>query len=235
MSRPGENKLSKKKAAVQNNLIGNLEYIKKSNKIKILFLGMDDLNTGMLDSERQLKEWSPHFNNSQDVLNYLSRSYSKNECLVVYKQHPNMIGNEKVVFHENVVLLNDVDLYDLIEMSDVVLTIGSSTCVQGILLNKPTILLGRNNLSNKNITYELENRNDLINLIIKVLKEDKSRDTQEKLVNFFCVLVQHYSYSYSNEFKKNFGRDEFHLCKNICLYLSSNVSFHEDLLGKKRE
>lgn len=222
-----KNRLSKKR---QENKYVDKDFKKliHNNKINILLLGMDEVNTGILDFSGETKKcWSPHFKHSADVLDYLSTIYAKKNYSIAYKCHPNMKGKEKIV-NENILLVNNTDLYDLIPEVDIVLTIGSSTCIQSILLEKPTILLGTNNLAGKDITYELNHKYELQGLISKALSQSDCKVVKKNLIEYFSFMVSYYTYAYSTEYKKYFHKSEFYLARDVEKYINvkNDSNFH---------
>ena len=127
----------------------------------IFFVGSNERGSGIyFDESKIIKEYSPFFSGNADALNYLLELAEKDDWLLIFKPHPNETDNGitydidnsrlKVVKYDNV--------FDLIDISDLTITITSGISGISLIHGKPSILLGRNGLTGKGAAYELDKK-----------------------------------------------------------------------------
>ena len=129
----------------------------KNEKPIVFFAGQNDFESGLQPYTERTKKWhSPLFKTSFEALEYLSEICKKNNWNIIYKPHPIMesLGAEQKVYPDNVFYVKTADINDLIDLSDVTVTILSQTGYVSTIREKATLMLGYNQLRGKDCTYE---------------------------------------------------------------------------------
>ena len=118
---------------------------------------------------------------------------------------------------ENIKIVENVNVYEKIKKSDLIITICSSLACDALIEKKPVLILGKFELSNKNICYELKNKNSF-NKIIKLLINNKLKNNTKLWENFANYILKYYLYNISNHKfgemnYRNFAAKVFNLAK----------------------
>lgn len=164
---------------------GDMELLKKQIKKGrpvLFYAGQNDFESGIFPyTENSKKYHSPIFSSSDETAVYLAKLAKKNDWNLIYKPHPIMksLGNVGKKFPENVIVVNEYDINELIDFSDVVLTILSQTAYISLIRQKPTVMLGFNQLRGKGCTYEAFEREKIEEMITEAVKSGYT-DTMKK-------------------------------------------------------
>ena len=129
----------------------------KDEKPIIFFAGQNDFESGLQPYTERTRNWhSPLFKTSLEALRYISEICKKNKWNIIYKPHPLMVslGSEQKDCPDNVFYVETADINDLIDLSDVTVTILSQTGYVSTIREKATLMLGYNQLRGKDCTYE---------------------------------------------------------------------------------
>jgi len=192
---------------------------KNEKKIKkIFFIGTNEIWHGFypyLNSKT-----SPIYKSHLDVLYDLSKIEKKfTELEIYYKPHPKdrIFLKYKKLIPENIKIVENVNVYEKIKKSDLIITICSSLACDALIEKKPVLILGKFELSNKNICYELKNKNSF-NKIIKLLINNKLKNNTKLWENFANYILKYYLYNISNHKfgemnYRNFAAKVFNLAK----------------------
>jgi len=129
------------------------------------------------------EEWNRGFYKSQyegimDILLILDTYKLSNYCLYL-RMHPNLtnVENEDVkrlknIDNKNINIIfpeSEISSYELLLNSDLVITFGSTIGVEATFYERVSILIGSAFYMNLDVTYNPQNRNDLIELLKKDL------------------------------------------------------------------
>lgn len=179
-----------------------IKYIKEkslSENKKIIFLaGSGQYGNGLWP--RFLPEsfsHSPFYYNDTAVLNDLLKLTKTNNWLIIYKSHP-INPKVKAINHPNLIYIKDLksknEIFNCIDIADVVLTLVSSVSGLALLYNRPVVLLGRNGLTGMKITYELRKKENLENIIRTALEHGFNSTIAEECVKYATRIMKYYSY-----------------------------------------
>ncbi len=162
-----------------------------ANKPIILYTGQNDFESGIFPYTDHTKQFhSPIFKNSDEAAIYLSELAKKNNWNLVYKPHPLMLKYGKCFVadkNENVIIVDNVDLNDLIDYVDVVVTILSQCAYAALIREKPVVMLGYIQLRQKGCTYDAFDKNEIEKQIKNALMLGY---TQEQTSNFIKHVAQ---------------------------------------------
>lgn len=250
----GKSPLVKKKISKSNNIIEYKNFLKvykklqvswsqdkkvviKTKKIeqkvkKIFFIGTNEIWHGFypyLNSKT-----SPIYKSHLDVLYDLSEKKKIfTELEIYYKPHPKdrIFPKYRKLIPKNIIIVENVNAYEQIKKSDLIITICSSLACDALIEKKPLLILGKFELSNKNICYELKNKNSL-NKIIKLLINNKLKNNSKLWENFANYILEYYlynisSYKFGKMNYKNFAAKVFSLAEqNKRIYLTNKKNFN---------
>jgi len=138
---------------------GKLETVKSRllpGRPVILYAGQNDNACGLQPyTENSRKYHSPIFKSSDEAAIYLAGVCAEERWNFIYKPHPMMMEVCHVgELPENTILVNEVNLNELIDLSDVVVTIVSTVSYIALIREKPVVMLGYTQLKGKRCTYE---------------------------------------------------------------------------------
>lgn len=182
----------------QFNCTSILRY-KKDEPI-ILYLGQYDYESGLFPYTCRTKYFhSPFFKSSNDAAHVIESICQSNNWNFVYKIHPLMAQKGetyKLDCNTSGIVVNEVDLYSLIESADIVITILSQGAYHALIQEKPVIMLGYNQLRNKKCIYQLRSgrRWRLEYLIKKGLKRKYTNRQRKNFENHVAHLLKEYLY-----------------------------------------
>jgi len=134
----------------------------------VTFFGLWDAAAGLsnYNDESVRGNQSPFFLSSFDACSDLLKCSTNIDVFFVVKPHPCDTAINKERFKElcgsNCYFAeDDVDTFDLIFKSDVVVTINSSLSILAAMLNKPILLLGHTYISKYAYPYKLKHKDDV--------------------------------------------------------------------------
>jgi|TARA_Y100000296_G_scaffold86525_1_gene126580 capsular polysaccharide export protein len=145
-----------------------------------------------VDSDIQIVEYSPWIHNMKQFYNTvveLKRVYGEKIPKIVIKEHPSSV-NDYSFLHtigDDIIFRNSVSTQDLIERSELVITINSSVGLEAILLNKPVIALG-------NAFYNIDGLVDVAEDFPQLIKacENYQKPLEPLRSNFLSYLYNEY-------------------------------------------
>ena len=98
------------------------------------------------------------------------------------------------------------NIFELIEISDVTITITSGISGISLIHRKPSILLGKNGLYRKGATYDLDKKENLGALIEKAIREGFTSEKRKMLIEYAARTIKYYSFSFGRDIEKYIGR-----------------------------
>jgi len=175
----------------------------------IFFAGSNERGTGIYFKEsKEFKEYSPFFSGNEDALNYLIELAVKHDWSVIFKPHPNETDSGKFynVKNPKLYIVKHANIFELIEISDVTVTITSGISGISLIHRKPSILLGKNGLYHKGATYDLDKKEKLGALIVKALRDGFTADMQNMFIEYAARTMKYYSFSFGKDIEGYIGR-----------------------------
>ena len=149
-------------------------------------------------------------------LSNLSKKFPQIE--VSYKPHPKdrIFPKYKKLIPKNIIILEKSDVYKKIDQSDLIITIASSLACDALIKGKQVLILGKFEISNKQICHELKKKSDLEKYVKLLIKQELSInfDFWKFFANY--LLESHlYNISPYKYGKLNFKNFSKKLIKNI--------------------
>lgn len=159
----------------QNNKLYEVKERLKTDRPIIFYAGQNDNACGMQPYTENTKRFhSPIFKSSDEAALFLAEVCGKNDWNYIYKPHPMMARNcDQAALPENVIYVDEIDINDLIDLSDVVVTILSTVSYIGLIRRKPVLMLGYTQLKGKGCTYEAFEKQNIKDEISSILVNNK--------------------------------------------------------------
>lgn len=180
-------------------LLNKLQTIQKK---KILFVGMWDEAAGFnkQNNEESKMLLSPFFNSSFDAAIEIINT-DLHDCIFILKSHPydnhkedlKNLSNDKNVFYID----KEIGIDELIQLSDVVITIASTVSILTVYYEKPIIMLGNTYVSNFNYSLKLTKENNIQELIKEALVLDNVLLKERKEEFFYHYIFDYEIYTHN--------------------------------------
>ena len=132
-----------------------------------------------------------------ESINNIAGKLEEHNWVFLVKKHPLMSSIEKSKYKNLKFVPDDTNIIDLIETSNIVLTINSGVGIYAMIYEKPCLLAGNAFYSFKNLNYEVYSENDIISRILENNCIDK-----EKMYRFIYYLYKKF-YSYGKSYYSN--------------------------------
>lgn len=184
----------------------SLELADLAGKKTIFYAGQNDWHAGIQPDGNRRMEHSPLYASSTAPLADLAAVAVKNDWAVIFKPHP--LDRDKYVFlradeFENTLILVSTDVNACIDACDVLVTIASQTAYVAAMRGKPVVMLGRNQIVGKNLTYDVTEREELEAKILEALDDPLKASREHDLAVHAARLERAYLFDfglYENEF-----------------------------------
>lgn len=172
-----------------NNMLEEVIGKLKKDSPVVFYAGQNDFASGMQPyTENSRKFHSPIFKTSDEGALYLAELCGRKGWNIIYKPHPMMRDHSRHRFlPPNVIVVNDVNINELIDISDVVVTILSTVSYIALIRDKPVVMMGYTQLKEKGCTYEAFAEKAVEGEIESALCMGY---TEEKKRNFIYHIVQ---------------------------------------------
>lgn len=188
-----------------------VEYVLKSiDKTKpiIFYAGQNDIDSNMVPYTPETKKYhSPIFHTSIEAGIYLAELCKKNGWNFVYKPHPmNTKFEEKGKLPDNTIYVEFGDINDLVDLSDVVVTILSQTNYVSLIRHKPVVMLGYNQTKGKGCTYEAFEKDRIEGVIEDALANGFTEGQEKAFLKHIAQVLKYYLFDDLQEREIRFGR-----------------------------
>lgn len=191
----------------------NLERMfKKLNKNRpnVLLIGAFDCENPSYPITHEAKEtYGAVFGTSFDAAVYLSKLAKRYKWNLIYKPHPLMDKidhSRKRRLPSNVLCINNVNINELIDLSDVIVCLVSGVSYISLIREKPLVELAYTTLKGKGCCYEVESVDDVANKIMQALKEGFTPSQKEAFERHVAQANKYYYYDDLGIRKIRFGR-----------------------------
>lgn len=163
----------------------------------VFYAGINDWHSGNLP-ETGNPIHSPHYRDTIDGLNALLEIAEDNGWLIMFKPHPNLYP-ASLPSHPRLFIVREGNTIDLIDVADVVVTILSSISYISLARGKPTVLLGRNTLSDTGAVLEVDDRANLAVIMRRALTGEDFGAQIEAFRNHVGAMLRDHLYIYDPE------------------------------------
>lgn len=190
-----EKKLNRKKQP-QNDAIAKIKsQLKPEYPVIFCAAQCDDGSCLIPYTEESKKYHSPMFASSIESAVFLAEICKKNNWNLIYKSHPMYVKFDRVdLLPDNVIYVDACDINDLIDISDVVVTIRSTTNYVALIREKPVLMLGYTQTRGQGCTYEAFEREAIESQLQKAIIEGYTKTQKEAFVEHVARLLKYYLY-----------------------------------------
>jgi hypothetical protein len=205
--------------------------IKKGKPI-IYINGIQPHASGLLPRCSEFsKEYSPYFGSNDAILRYFSQLAEKHDWIVLFKDHPNtcnyFAGQElrDEGLSEHVKILGNVDIYKVLRVADLTVSLGSKTVFLSLLNEVPVFLLGPYSISPSDLKSGVYRGGDSEEAIVSVV-ESARRDgvDSEGLTLYLARMMKYYYYSMDDDADSLFGRGKQQFWEDFHDYMAGGRS-----------
>ena len=204
-------KLSRKEQSDENSIEPIIKEARDRGRKVIFYGGQNDFQTGMLPSFLpEAKIHSPVFVDTIDALQCLAFLAEKNNWHIIFKPHPMVVKWHKdaaILTENRVTTVLDADIFECMEKCDLTATIVSQLSYMALIHGRPSVLLGRNQLSGKGCAYEVGSEMELEPTLRKALEEGITDSMRRSWMRHAAQLLRHYLYSFEEATRPIMGRD----------------------------
>lgn len=187
------NKVNRKVQPTGNNAAEELRKQLKPGRPIILYAGQNDFESGIYPYDENSKKYhSPSFKSSDEAALFLAEISEKNDWNFIYKPHPITVSHARRLPEAEwnrcgMIYVETIDINEIIDMADLVVTILSQTAYVALTRRKPALMLGYNQLREKDCCYEAYSR-DVIET--KMMEAINCGLTEAQINNFQTHIAQ---------------------------------------------
>ncbi|MDR2666717.1 MAG: hypothetical protein LBB34_01180, partial [Holosporales bacterium] len=167
----------------------------RQNRPRIFFAGQNDCASGNIPYDDKAKTFhSPVFASTHDALLFLDGIAAKNDWTIFYKPHPaTIVNNPKVTFTlKATVVINQCDVHEIINLTDVTVTILSQTAYVALIMRKPVVMLGYTQLRYSSSTYNAFEQDDIEDTIKQAVAQGFTSEQQAHFIKHVALLSKYY-------------------------------------------
>lgn len=177
-----------------------LEAIRRHDRPIVFYAGQVDWHAGICPDGPQRLPHSPFYTSTLDALAHLDKVAGKLGVFILFKPHP--ISKDKYVYldasdYPNTLILNSATLNACINAADIVTTIASQTSYVALMAGKSVMMMGRNQITGKDLTYDLTSRGSLKDLILTALKDPLAQSRKNGLADHVARLEKAYLFDFN--------------------------------------
>lgn len=167
-----------------------------SSKRTVFFAGQNDVGSHMIPYTEITKSfYSPIFKSSIEAAIFLAKISEKNQWNFIYKPHPMYVhAEERDMLPPSACYIEYGDINDIIDLSDVVVTILSTTCYDALVRDKAVVMLGYTQAKGKGITYEAFQRDEIEDTINDAIEFGLTTEMKENYIRHLAQLLKYYLY-----------------------------------------
>ncbi len=169
--------------------------LKISDKSKIIFF------PGQVDNDSNILLFSPCFSSVEAALKWVVEGAVSNE-VVLFKPHPKSTKSISPRFfrnYSNCVCVKNTNIWDLIDISDAVITVNSTAGVEAALVGKKVLFLGQSILSGiiSDCLRDFDkSENERLNLLLNLTRKAEQGTDSIGKVRTFLANINKFHYSY---------------------------------------
>ncbi|MDQ0506619.1 hypothetical protein [Xanthobacter agilis] len=163
---------------------------------KILYAGINDYKTGLQPyTTTRTPLHAADFISTEQGLQALLRVARRNNWYILYKPHPSTThAITAVAEHEEYLTLIDkrIDLLDLLPLINVLTTIVSQSAYMSVMHERPTVIMGKMQLSGSGLVREALFNAQLESAVKKSIADGSRKPNQRRLLEHIARLLKFY-------------------------------------------
>lgn len=174
----------------------------------VFFAGQLDVASDMVPYDEDTQTYiSPIFKSSIEAGIYLSKICEKNSWNFIYKPHPSFIKREEEkLLSGSTIYVATGNINDIVDISDLTITIVSQTSYIALIRNKPVLMLGYNQICGKDCVYECYNIEQIEATIIEALNKGFSDTQKLAFRKHIAQMIKYYLYDDNREREIRYGK-----------------------------
>lgn len=198
-------------AGSQNNRHPQVEEISVSQSLRLarlhdrpamFFAGQNDWHAGIKPKSPARAFHSPFFAGSVEALIALDELAGRIGMAIVFKPHP--LSRDRFAFlraqeFPNTVILQHTSMNTCLDLCDITVTIASQASYVALQEGKPVVMLGRNQLTGKGLTYDVRSADSIKTSIEAALVDPLAETRAHDLAVHAAQLEQAYLFDYGTE------------------------------------
>ena len=179
-----------------------------SNKKTIFFAGQNDVRSYMVPYSKKTQQYySPVFSSSVEAANYIADICNDEDWNIVYKPHPMYKkNNEREMLSDSIIYIDECDINDLIDISDLTVTILSSINYISLIRNTPVLMLGYGWLKGSGCTYEAFDASQIHDQLKKAMHYGYTKEQKESFFRHMAQCLKYYVYDDNKCRELRYGR-----------------------------
>lgn len=183
--------------------------LKYENRPIVFFAGQNDVGSHMIPyDERAKKNFSPIFSSSLEAAKHVADLCEKNRWNFIYKPHPMYVHTEeRKELPSGAIYIDYADINDVIDMSDIVVTILSTTNYDAIIRDKPVIMLGYMQSKGKGFDYEAFHKDEIEPQIKRALEDGLTNEMKDAFVKHLAQCLKYYLYDNQMDREIRYGKE----------------------------
>jgi hypothetical protein len=211
------NKLDRKPLTNEGQIDRLVHRIRDEGRKIIFYAGQFDRYAGLIPyDENSIKFHSPIYSGTFDALAHLDEIAGRNRWAILFKPHPSEVqtlpGNLNL---QSTYLIPGANIFDCIYQTDAVVTILSSISYLSRLHGRPTVMLGRHQISGKGCVCEVKKRKDTESIISMAIENGYSQDMENAWQIHIAQLLKYYLYILTPGLQEIAGRGADELAGEI--------------------
>ena len=173
----------------------NLSLKLKKGRPTVFYAGQNDIESGIFPYDENSKKYhSPIFSSSYEAMLHLAELAEENGWNFIYKPHPIMVrwNVEKDYVPENAIYVKEGDINEIIDASDVTVTILSTTSYIALIREKPVVMLGYMQLRGQGCAYEAFEKEKIGSEIKNALERGFDRGQKQAFAEHVARMNKYY-------------------------------------------
>ncbi len=203
-----------------------LNDIRSQVKLLIVYFANVDSSVGVYPGKTNLSyKTSSVFNNSRESIKKLSEIATAKDFQLIIKLHPHDNSDYRQFENENTKILKDFNYQLLMEKGDILVFSCTTLQVEGLLYEKPLLLLCNTELSGFNIAYEVNTVEQLVHQIDAALSKSNYNQKELNAKKFIHWISNNFLFSYyENTPVKNGMKEMSNYISQIGFYDKNRLS-----------
>ncbi len=185
--------------AYKNKEISTEHKIFSDDRLKILFIGVNDVGSGIAYADKRvLEQHSTYYHSSYNALVDLHKAINIvcPEALLIIKPHPADKCNYEKIVSDNVILEQTTNINELIKVSDICVTLSTTSIAKCIVEEKPILLMSQCDISGQNIAYECVTPSDISVMLRSAINSENWSQKSANGKEFLCHLFAQNLFSF---------------------------------------
>ena len=156
-----------------------------------------------IEADSNILYYSPHYSNMIEIIKDIQRAmaqFNDIDIHLIVKLHPedrDRLNELRSLTNNNTHIVDDVNLYSLLELANLVITVNSTVGLEALLFQKPVIVLGKAIYAEKGFTYDLLEKQNLSHLLRLALK--KHNFYEKKFYRYLIHILKYQLFQFNPE------------------------------------